>query len=130
MHLILKPLDVMRRWLPEPSLTKARYDTEGAWLSNCFSRVGEILQQVETHHNGNSKGAERVRHCMEKAGSLSGHTSPLAGEKIRGEGGVSYSGGGKEDGGVGGCLLMTTSFIAKWMVSLCLSCFGLLEQCV
>lgn len=86
----------MRWWLPEPSLTKARYDTEGAWLSNCFSRVGEILQQVETHHNGNSKGAERVRHCMEKAGSLSGHTSPLAGEKIRGEGGVSYSGGGKE----------------------------------
>lgn len=61
MHLILKPLDMVRRWLPEPNLTKARYDTEGAWLSNCFSRVGEILQQVETQHNGNSKGAERVR---------------------------------------------------------------------
>lgn len=60
MHLILKPLDVVRRWLLEPSLTKARCDTEGAWLSNCFSRVGEILQQVKTHHNGNSKGAERL----------------------------------------------------------------------
>lgn len=47
-HLILKPLEVAQRWLLEPGMTKAKFDMEGAWLSNCFSKVGKILLQVET----------------------------------------------------------------------------------
>lgn len=87
------------RWLPEPSLTKARCDTEGVWLSNGFSRVEEILQQVETHHNGNSKGAERMSLMGESKESQRAHFSTGGGEKIREEGEVCYSGRGKEGQG-------------------------------